>query len=76
MSHHPAIIFRINMTIPLSEIERCVRCSAPTPFRRDDPIEIREHYIEGCGQVCSSCSVKMNQKHPPIERSGRYEIQT
>ncbi len=63
MSHHRAIVFRISMVIPLSEIERCVLCKAPTPFRRDDPIEMRTDYVEGCGQLCHPCAITVNAPH-------------
>ena len=58
MSH--AILFRITIVIPLSEIERCVLCNAATPFQRNDPIEMRTDYVEGCGQLCHPCAVRVN----------------
>ena len=48
---------RITATISSSEIERCVLCKDPTPYRRDDPIEKRMNYIEGCGQLCRRCAI-------------------
>ena len=56
---HPTV-FRITMLIPLSEIERCVLCKHATPFRRDDPVEMRTDYVEGCGQLCHPCAVRVN----------------
>ncbi len=63
MSHYLRTIFLILMPTPLSEIEWCVRCKNATPFRRDDPIETRTDYIEGCGQLCHSCAEKVNAQH-------------
>lgn len=40
----------------MSEIDYCVACGAPTPFRKNDPIEMRTGYVEGCGQLCGSCA--------------------
>jgi len=40
---------------PHHEIDRCVLCKAPTNFEKNDPIEMRTGYVEGCGQLCSSC---------------------
>lgn len=72
---HP-IVFRITMTIPLSEIEWCVLCKHATPFRRDDPVEARTDYVEGCGQLCHSCAVRMNVQQHSQERRFLYESET
>lgn len=40
---------------PDSEIERCVICVKPTEYRADTPIDKRECYVEGAGQLCRKC---------------------
>ncbi len=42
-----------------SEIEHCVVCKAPTPFKKKDPIKIRTGYVEGGGQLCNSCEKEL-----------------
>lgn len=39
----------------MEEKDRCVICYAETPYTKDTPIEEREFYIEGCGQLCENC---------------------
>jgi len=38
-----------------NEIEKCVLCGCPTPYKKSDDIKIRKHYVEGAGQLCSKC---------------------
>lgn len=40
--------------------EPCVVCGKVTKFLFRDPIDKREHYIEGAGQLCSSCAAKFD----------------
>ena len=35
--------------------DRCVACYVETPYTKSTPIEEREFYIEGCGQLCEHC---------------------
>ena len=37
------------------EYERCIVCGKCTEIRRDETIEKRLGYIEGCGQLCREC---------------------
>lgn len=39
----------------MEEKDRCVVCYAETAYSKDTPIEEREFYIEGCGQLCEAC---------------------
>lgn len=39
----------------MEEKDRCVVCYTETPYMKNTPIEEREFYIEGCGQLCESC---------------------
>ena len=36
----------------------CVLCGKETEYDRDTPIDLREGYVEGCGQVCTKCRAK------------------
>ena len=38
-----------------SEIEHCVICGKPTEYCRNMPIDKRECYVEGAGQLCREC---------------------
>ncbi len=38
-----------------SEVEHCVICGKPTEYREDTPIDKRECYVEGAGQLCRKC---------------------
>ena len=35
--------------------ERCIICGQETTVRKDLPVDSREHYVRGCGQMCQSC---------------------
>lgn len=37
----------------------CVVCRRPTEFRKSDPVRNRRYYIEGAGQLCSSCGERL-----------------
>lgn len=38
-----------------TEKELCVLCGAETPYNINDHIDMRQHYIEGAGQLCAKC---------------------
>ncbi len=35
--------------------ETCVVCGAKTEYARSTPIDERQHYVEGVGQLCPRC---------------------
>ena len=37
------------------EKEKCVICDDETEYYKDTNIDLRKHYIEGCGQLCPKC---------------------
>lgn len=37
------------------EKEKCVLCGKETPYTIDIHIDMRKHYVEGCGQLCKEC---------------------
>ena len=39
-------------------VEKCVFCGANTPYLLSTPIVLREHYVEGAGQLCEKCASK------------------
>ena len=50
---------KINQPEPL---ERCVMCGALTSIPVDMPIDWRENYEVGCGQLCAECAKKRRQQ--------------
>ena len=38
-----------------SEVEHCVICGKPTEYRTDTPINKRDCYVDGAGQLCREC---------------------
>lgn len=36
-------------------IEVCVSCGEQTPYKQNTHIDLREHYVEGAGQLCKTC---------------------
>lgn len=43
-------------------IEYCVCCGKATPYTFDTPIDQREHYIVGAGQLCYECAKKLERE--------------
>lgn len=39
--------------------ETCTSCGEETPYMIDTPIELRNHYVEGGGQLCEQCYNKI-----------------
>ena len=37
------------------QIEKCVMCEKETPYKVNTHIDLREHYVEGGGQLCKEC---------------------
>lgn len=37
----------------------CVTCGEETPYDTATPIAAREHYVEGAGQLCGGCNLKI-----------------
>ena len=42
-----------------NETEKCVYCNSITPYKKSDDINIRKNYIEGAGQLCDECFIKI-----------------
>ena len=41
--------------IKTNPIEKCIMCKQNTPYHLKTHINHRQHYVEGCGQLCSPC---------------------
>ena len=35
--------------------ENCVRCGTITPHNKETNVTLREHYVDGVGQLCVHC---------------------
>ena len=43
-----------------TELEKCVFCGKTTNVPVDTPIELRQNYVEGAGQLCAKCMAEVN----------------
>ncbi|MBR5315006.1 MAG: hypothetical protein IKU45_06315 [Clostridia bacterium] len=43
------------------EFERCIVCGKLTSIPTSMPIEYRENYVVGCGQICDECAKKQQE---------------
>ena len=41
------------------EKEKCVSCGVETPYTINTHIDLRKHYVEGAGQLCTGCYEKI-----------------
>lgn len=48
-----------------SIIEYCAFCQKETRYKRCDPIETRECYVDGGGQLCDECYMEIYEKSAP-----------
>ena len=49
--------------IPVTEkFEHCVMCGELTAVPVSMPIDLRENYVVGCGQLCNSCRLKLREE--------------
>ena len=55
----------------LQELERCIYCDELTDVPRDTPIDEREFYVDGLGQLHESCHDVI---HNIIKHQGSYPI--
>ncbi len=51
----------VNSTPKTEEFERCVMCGQLTCIPILMPIDWRENYEIGCGQICAECAVKQRK---------------
>ena len=52
------------ITKDVTKKDRCVMCSKKTEYDIHTHIDLREHYIEGAGQLCLDCfdEIYVNKK--------------
>ena len=41
------------------KLDKCVMCGKKTRYAEEVPLELREHYVEGAGQMCTECYTKI-----------------
>ena len=39
--------------------EKCIYCNKQLDIPMDTPVEHREHYLRGCGQLCEACHAEL-----------------
>ena len=39
--------------------DKCVMCGEKTPYGNHVHIDLREHYVEGTGQMCRGCYTRI-----------------
>lgn len=49
----------MNNTFEPTVQEACVSCQTETEYTRDQPVFMRNYYVEGAGQLCKSCYEKI-----------------
>ena len=49
------------------EIENCISCGKKTPYLKSTPIQERDNYVVGLGQVCSDCYKKLTSNVKFVE---------
>jgi len=51
----------VNNTLKTEEYERCVMCGALTCVPVSMPVDWRENYEIGLGQICAACAKKQRE---------------
>lgn len=51
--------------------ERCVRCKQETEYDVKTPITVRLYFIEGAGQLCEECWLKLWPIHKEEKDDGK-----
>lgn len=50
--------------------DRCVVCWCPTEYQSSMPIALRQHYIDGCGQMCEACYLRVRMTGKEMDSDG------
>lgn len=59
----------------MEEIERCVLCGNETGVARSTPVDLRPDYVEGAGQLCHACAIRLgNEEREAWEHGFRYTL--
>lgn len=51
----------MNSTPESKEFECCVLCGTLTDIPISMPVNLRENYVIGCGQLCTECVIKQQK---------------
>jgi len=62
MQEHDRITF-FHGELQLFTRDRCINCNQPTAYSPHDPIDLREYYILGAGQLCHTCYDEIYKPH-------------
>ena len=41
----------------------CVLCENATEYKTDMPLDLRDYYVEGAGQLCTSCYLDLEKEY-------------
>ena len=41
----------------------CLSCGVTTEYKTDMPVDIRDCYVEGAGQLCTSCYLDLEKEY-------------
>jgi hypothetical protein len=55
------------------EKDPCVVCGKETGYARNVPVDMREFYVEGVGQLCEECDAFIYGKKSGEELGSRFE---
>jgi len=50
------------MQVKTNPTDKCVFCNVDTNISRNTHIDDRQYYIEGAGQLCKECYIKVFQR--------------
>lgn len=39
--------------------DKCIICNILTEYKKTDSVYVRNNYVEGCGQICNYCFLKL-----------------
>ena len=58
--------------------DKCIRCEEETKYDESTHVDLREHYIDGGGQLCKVCwdkvfDSKIGYKYGAARRTNLYE---
>lgn len=53
----------------IEEQDLCILCGGETGYARSVPVDMREHYVDGAGQLCPECDALVYEKERGAESS-------
>ncbi len=57
--------FQQDNKVQKTQFENCIICGEETQILMSTPIDCRENYVYGCGQLCAKCANEIRQKENP-----------